>query len=114
MKISCNFDVHGFMIENSIVNCRDSAKKLFDDHIEQLNFEDEPENSIKHINKFIEEITKNNIKDALEVNDNAASTQFAIINAAYFNGQWVCMGRFFLDLEMYNFIRFESILLPKL
>lgn len=113
MKISCNFDVHRSMIENLIVNSRDSAKKVLGDHIEQLNFADDPENSIKHINKFVEEITKNNIKDALEVSGNTKSIQFAIVNAAYFNGQWVCMGSFFLDLKMYNFIRFEFILLSR-
>lgn len=104
MKISCNFDVHRSMIENLIVNSRDSAKKVLGDHIEQLNFADDPENSIKHINKFVEEITKNNIKDALQVDGKTKYIEFAIVNAAYFNGQWVCMGSFFLDSKMYNFI----------
>lgn len=95
----------------TFVNCRDSTKKALDDRIEQLNFADDPENSIKHINKFVEEITKNNIKDALQVSGKTASTQFAIVNAAYFNGQWVCMGSFFLGLKMYHLIRFDNITL---
>lgn len=103
MKISCYFDVHLSMIENLIVNCRDSAKKILDDHIEQLNFADDPANSIKHINKFVEEITKSNIKDALQVSVKTEFIQLTSVNAAYFNGQWVCMGSFFLDLKLYNY-----------
>lgn len=92
MKISCDFDVHSFYDWNLIVICRASAKKVLSDYIEQLNFADDPENSIKHINKFVEEITKNNIKDALHVSAKTKFIQFAAVNAAYFNGQWVCMG----------------------
>lgn len=86
-----------------IGNYRDSVKKLLDDHIEQLNFADEPENSIQHINKFIEEVTRNNFKNALKVDQSTKSTQFAIVNAAYFKGEWVC--------KVYEFeeVQFNSI-----
>lgn len=70
-------------------DCRDSAKKLWNNSFELLNFRDEPDKSVKHINQFIENITKNNIKDVVQLSDDTQKIQFAIVNAAYFKGLWV-------------------------
>lgn len=64
-------------------------RHVLNESIEQLNFVDEPDQSREHINHFIEEYTKNHIKNFLQPEQIKRNTSFAIVNAAYFNGQWV-------------------------
>lgn len=63
--------------------------KLLNADIEPLNFADELDQCIKHINKFVAELTKNHIKDFIK-NEINRGTIFAMVNAVYFNGEWVC------------------------
>lgn len=69
---------------------------VLNESIEQLNFTDEPDQIREHINHFIEEYTKNHIKKFLQPDQITINTSFSIVNAAYFNGQWVyvnyCLG----------------------
>lgn len=76
--------------KNQFYTCRDSAKNLLNENIEQLNFLMEPAQSIDHINRFVEEVTKNNIKNVVQLNPDTRYTYLAIINAASFEGDWVC------------------------
>ncbi|XP_055300576.1 serine protease inhibitor 88Ea-like [Sitodiplosis mosellana] len=71
------------------VNIKDSAKNLLNENIERLNFFTEPAQSVDHINQFVENITKNNIKDILQLDADTMNIQVAIINAVYFKGDWV-------------------------
>lgn len=64
-------------------------RNALNESIERLNFADEPDQSRKHINQFIAENTKNHIKDLLQPTQIKSDTIVAIVNAAYFNGQWV-------------------------
>lgn len=64
-------------------------RNALNDSIEQLNFANDPDQSREHINHFIEEGTKNHIKNFLRPNEITMDTILAIVNAAYFNGQWV-------------------------
>ncbi|XP_031628606.1 serine protease inhibitor 88Ea-like [Contarinia nasturtii] len=62
--------------------------KMLNDSIELLNFADEPDQCIAHINRFVEEVTKNNIKNFTNSNEITSQTQLAVVNAAYFKGIW--------------------------
>lgn len=62
---------------------------MFSDRIEQLNFADEPEQCTKHINHFVEEVTKNNIKNIIPPGKITSMTEIVIANAVYFKGNWV-------------------------
>lgn len=61
-------------------------KQMFSDNIETLNFKDEPEESRLHINKFVEQVTKDNIKDLLIPGAITSATNVVVANAAYFKG----------------------------
>lgn len=62
---------------------------MFSDNIETLNFNEEPEECRLHINKFVEQVTKDNIKDLLIPGAISSATNIVVANAAYFKGQWV-------------------------
>lgn len=66
-------------------------KELLNENMEQLHFSNDPQQCVKHINQFVENATKNNIKDVLKPNAIESDTQLIIVNAVYFKGQWVCV-----------------------
>jgi len=57
--------------------------------IENLNFAGDPEGSRIRINKWVEEKTKEKIKDLIPQNFIDASTRLVLTNAIYFKGEWV-------------------------
>lgn len=57
----------------------------------------EPYQSVDKINQFVENITKNNIKEILQVGPDTRAIHVAIINAVYFKGDWVCEVLFVCD-----------------
>lgn len=65
-------------------------KKQLNDSIEQLNIAAEPDQCTKYINHFVEEATKNQIKNLLGPSDITSKTDFIMVNAVHFHGQWVC------------------------
>lgn len=77
------------ILKIEIFGCRDSMAAILNENIEQLNFYDEPDQSREHINHFIEEITKNHITNFLQPGQITSNTILAIVNSAYFKGQWV-------------------------
>lgn len=62
---------------------------MFDDNIEVLDFAAEPEKCRSQINTFVEEVTKNNIKDFLPQGSINTDTNVILANAAYFKGNWL-------------------------
>lgn len=64
-------------------------KKLLNDSIKQLNFAGDPDQCTEHINHFVEETTRNHIKNLIQPNKITSDTQFIMVNAVYFTGQWV-------------------------
>uniref|UniRef100_A0A1B0DBF8 Serpin domain-containing protein n=2 Tax=Phlebotomus papatasi TaxID=29031 RepID=A0A1B0DBF8_PHLPP len=63
-------------------------KDLFHDELETLDFEKDPEAARETINKWVEDVTKNNIKDILVPGSLSAQTTVVLANAAYFKGSW--------------------------
>lgn len=65
-------------------------KKLLNDNdIEFVNFDDELKQSIKHINEFVANTTRNHIKIFIQ-NELTPDAIAAMMNTVYFKGQWVC------------------------
>lgn len=71
------------------VEIKDCILKSFSDEIEKLNIANDTEGARQHINKWVEDVTREHIKDLLPVGAMDASTQLALANAAYFKGLWV-------------------------
>lgn len=63
-------------------------KKMFDANIETLDFASNPEQCRSQINTFVEDVTKNNIKDLLPPGSISTETKVVLANAAYFKGNW--------------------------
>lgn len=63
------------------------AVKKFMSGIEALNFADAAP-SARHINKFVEEKTKDKIKDLIKPSMLGADTRVVLVNAIYFKGNW--------------------------
>uniref|UniRef100_A0A6B2EIG2 Putative serine protease inhibitor serpin n=1 Tax=Phlebotomus kandelakii TaxID=1109342 RepID=A0A6B2EIG2_9DIPT len=70
------------------VQVKECIEELFHDEIETLDFEKDPEAARMTINKWVEDITKNNIKDILVPGSLSAQTNVVLANAAYFKGSW--------------------------
>lgn len=70
-------------------HCRDNVKNMLKDSIKVLNFTSNPERARGQINIFIEDVTKNMIKQLLPPNVISSDTASVLINAAYFKGSWV-------------------------
>lgn len=67
---------------------KDCMKDLFHEEFETLDFKNDPEKSRIYINKFVENVTENNIKDILIPGTITQATDLVVANAAYFKGQW--------------------------
>jgi serpin B len=80
--------VDKFFIDKHVA-IRDCMKKLFSDEIEQLDIHNQPEAARKYINKWVEKITKDHIKELLPKGSVDEITNLAIANAAYFQGDWL-------------------------
>lgn len=62
---------------------------MLEDSIKVMNFTSNPERARGQINIFIEDVTKNMIKQLLPPNLITSDTESVLINAAYFKGNWV-------------------------
>jgi len=71
--------------ETSFKEC---MKDLFLEEFESLDFKNDAEKSRVYINKFVENVTDNNIKDILIPGSITQATDLVLANAAYFKGQW--------------------------
>lgn len=87
-------------------------KDLFHEEFESLDFKNDAEKSRLYINKFVENITDNNIKDILIPGTITQATDLVLANAAYFKGQWASKfspddtfkGIFFSTADKHNFV----------
>lgn len=61
----------------------------FKDNVELLNILNDPETARRYINNFVEEVTRQNIKNLLVGGSITAHTNMVLINAAYFKGVWI-------------------------
>lgn len=62
---------------------------MLEDRIEVLNFTSNPERARGQINIFVEDATKNMIKNLLPPDSITTNTEAVLINAVYFKGNWV-------------------------
>lgn len=69
-------------------NCSDDVKDALIESIEMLNFESKPEESRCHINKFVEDNTKNIIKDFIPPFYITSDTIAVLVNAVFFKSEW--------------------------
>ncbi|CAM6031957.1 unnamed protein product, partial [Sphagnum compactum] len=76
---------YNIMLYAEVLDC---IQEMFTDKIELINIHGDPEGARKHINAWIEEKTRQLIKDLLPAGSIDSETQFAIANAAYFKGSW--------------------------
>ncbi|XP_037038155.1 serine protease inhibitor 88Ea-like [Bradysia coprophila] len=91
---------------------KECMKDLFHEEFESLDFQKDAENSRVYINKFVENVTDNNIKDILIPGTITQATDLVVANAAYFKGQWASKfnadetfkGIFYSTPEKYNFV----------
>jgi serpin B len=70
-------------------NYKDTVERYYGGKASNLDFYREPVESIKTINKFIEEQTDGKIKDLIRPEDLSKETVLIITNAIYFKGTWV-------------------------
>lgn len=70
------------------VELEDCIKDLFSEELNVLDFQSDPEKCLQEINKFVEDVTKGNIKDLLSKGDITTETRITLANAAYFKGSW--------------------------
>lgn len=68
-------------------NFKDTAVQKFMSGIESLNFA-EKDQSAKTINHFVEEKTKEKIKDLIKPDMLSSDTRMVLVNAIYFKGDW--------------------------
>lgn len=61
---------------------------MFSNNIEKMDFATQPDECRGRINGFVEEVTKNNIRDLLPPGSIGTDTKVVLANAAYFKGQW--------------------------
>lgn len=61
---------------------------MFDENIEELDFAVEPEKCRNQINRFVEKVTQNHIKDLLPSGSINRDTKVVLANAAFFKGNW--------------------------
>jgi len=91
---------------------KECMKDLFHEEFENLDFKKDAEKSRVYINKFVENVTNNNIKDILIPGSITQATDLVVANAAYFKGQWASKfspddtfkGIFFSTPEKHNFV----------
>ncbi|BES97286.1 Serine protease inhibitor [Nesidiocoris tenuis] len=67
---------------------RDCMKTLFNNEIEETDFQANPAAAVEKINSWVAEKTKNQIKDLLNEGNINGNTQLVLANAAYFKGIW--------------------------
>lgn len=61
---------------------------MFNENIEIIDFAAEPEQGLAHINQFVAEATKDNIKNLLAPGSITSNTNVVLANAAFFKGNW--------------------------
>lgn len=86
ISVSCKHIKHIYNVYLYI--CRDCFKEMFNASIELLDFASQPEEARSQINKFVEDATKDNIKDLIPPGSIGTDTNVVLANAAFFKGNW--------------------------
>nr|CAH0103783.1 unnamed protein product [Daphnia galeata] len=86
--VKYDFDIANRLYFNEDENVRSCIKDIFNEDIEMLNFSFQPVEARTRINQWVEDVTNNKIKDLVTADTINANTRIALVNAAYFKGQW--------------------------
>ncbi|XP_043835818.1 serpin B6-like [Dromiciops gliroides] len=78
----------GEKTHNFISSFKESCQKFYHSNMEELNFAGAPEESRKHINKWVEEKTEGKIAELLSNDSINPLTSLVLVNAIYFKGKW--------------------------
>lgn len=70
------------------VQLTDCIEDLIVDETRKVDFRNQPVESLKEINQFVNEVTKGNIPELLSPADVTSNTKVVLANAAYFKGSW--------------------------
>lgn len=73
---------------NEDIKVNDCMKDFFYDELESVDFRTKSEECRQNINRWIANITENEIAEMLTPGDVTPETQVVLANAAYFKGQW--------------------------
>ena len=65
-----------------------TTKKSYNAPVKRLNFKENPNESRTEINQWVEELTRERIKDLLPDGSISSLTKMVLTNAIYFKGQW--------------------------
>lgn len=65
-----------------------TTKKSYKAPVKRLNFKEKPNDSRIEINQWVEELTRDRIKDLLPDGSISSLTKMVLTNAIYFKGQW--------------------------
>lgn len=76
---------NGFQAEEDFLN---TSNDLFNTHIENLDFQNNPKDSADTINSWIEQNTNGLIKNLLSSSSINSNTRMILTNAIYFKGNW--------------------------
>ena len=86
------------------------------DQIEAVDFKGDPEDARVNINSWVEGLTKGHIKDLVPAGYVDYSTRAAIVNAAYFKGDWMSqfkpedtkLGNFYIKRDQIRTVKFMN------
>jgi len=81
---NCIFVQDGFSIKDAFTK---TAKRYYYSAVKQLDFSQNAE-SAEEINDWVEEKTKNKIKNLISPSDLSRFTKLVLVNAIYFKGEW--------------------------
>jgi len=68
---------------------RECMKDIFDDDLEMLDFAGDSQSARARINAWIYQLTRGKIQDLATPDNVDSNTRMALVNAAYFKGQWM-------------------------
>jgi len=96
------------------VKLNDCLRLALEDQIESVDFKENAEEARENINSWVEELTKGNIRDLIPAGYIDYSTRAALINAAYFKGDWASkfqpdstkLGNFYVKRDRLRTVRY--------
>jgi len=74
---------------NSAEEVHQCMREIFDDELEMVDFAADSQAARERINTWVSELTRGNIRDLATPDNVNTNTRMALVNAAYFKGQWV-------------------------
>jgi serine protease inhibitor len=98
------------------LNMNQCLQMALTDQVEGVDFSGSPEESREQMNSWVEDLTKGNIKDLIPAGYVDTTTKAAIVNAAYFKGDWMSQfkesdtkaGNFYVTRDEIRVVKFMN------